>query len=1169
MVQQPRWMAGLIALSLTLGSIPVALASTTEEEQVASRMNRLGIVQGVGVLPSGQTNFDLDGPITRAQLVTTIVRSFGLETAAKASAGLPSFADVPATEWFSGYVAVAKNLAASKGIAIGRSETVFDPNASVSKVEALIFVMKFLGYAAEGPLPNQQWYEPWLNRAEQLGLLTPAQRSSYLADPMGAADRGEAFVILDLGYKAAVLPGGLSLYTQYVDAVAPVLTVLAPPATTTTSSITLNGSVSDNKGVASLTFNGDPVTLNGNSFSQTVPLNLGPNALLLVATDLAGNVQTQTVAVNRTGATAASIQVADLIVGAGQTVPLDVKVLDASGTQIPGVAVIGTSTLGTFANGQFIAAGTLGTGQLTLQAGTVTKQVNVTVQPGPVAKIAPAVSGPGVPVKLQALDAFSNAITTGVTWQVAPGQINASLSADGTFTGLIAGKYTVFAVQNGTTMMGQVGVYGMVSKLGIEVPNTVVGNGEMKYEVKVTALDSNGFPNPTYTGNVTLTGPLGTYGPVAAQAGVATFTVTASDTLVGERITLTGTGTLGTGTVTGTAQVDVVAQVASGIRVKPAAAYLTSNSTSTMLPVNIDVVDQTGAPMLEGEYELSLSLAGPALFSDGRATKSLLWTPFSGTVQIEASEIGASGTVTLTVTGSGLTAGSAQIAARMAQSPKLIALTASGTQMTARTGSHTDSGALYFSAFLTDVNGVPVTTDDKNLKVVFSGIANAELERHFIAFDEDGDRVLDGGESFVPLDLAALEFSAVPDGTLNFWIVGEKAGQFGVSVVEDLVTPTLTPSKSLSYGISAKGAHHFEGVHAQGIIVRRGDVTPLRYQVVDSFGNAVAQSGLSLVFDPTGTTGLKLNGTTTAVTVKTDASGIAAVDLVAEAVITTPGGVPVSINPSATNTANGWSGTAVEWDTDVTALLLAPGSVEIKVEYDTGSEWAPLVGAQPVDTAIRVVATVKDNQGYNLPGLGTTIPVQLVVKSTGETFTALNSVSFSDPNGDGVYESSSILIRKAGAQTLQVELANMPQAVRSNTKSVSFRAGPLAGVKILQAVSGSIKMKENQPKDLTIQLVDAFGNLITSSSNPHAVRFSLMAGSGSGYYTSFRDQDGNELITSGITGAAGRTGANFSLRTNLVSGNSITVIATIDDDNSDTFGGSDTVYTVTYSIIPE
>jgi len=259
--------------------------------ETASKMYLLGILQGKGTLESGDIDFDLGSNITRAEMVTTIVRSFGAEQAAQLAKGAPSFADVNPSDWYSGYVAMAKNLAEQAGNTIGRDLDTFDPNAYVSKAEALVFMMKYLGIKVEQTGAN--WYEGWIHKAIELGLISEADAEVVLHNPGAPATRGEAFVLLDFGYSAKVLEGGNSLYTSFVDSVAPMVTVDSLPEITTTSEVILTGTVRDNKGVALLSISDgtsqSQIEITDGRWQVTVPLKPGQNSFTIEAVDIAGN----------------------------------------------------------------------------------------------------------------------------------------------------------------------------------------------------------------------------------------------------------------------------------------------------------------------------------------------------------------------------------------------------------------------------------------------------------------------------------------------------------------------------------------------------------------------------------------------------------------------------------------------------------------------------------------------------------------------------------------------------------------------------------------------------------------------------------------------------------------------------------------------------------------
>jgi|GEM_PF-1162643 len=320
-------------LLFCLATPAYAAITTATAFETASKMYQLGIIQGRGILESGDIDFDLGSNLTRAELVTAIVRSFGAEQAAQLVKGAPSFADVDASDWFSGYVAVAKNLAEQAGTTIGRDANTFDPNAYVTKAEALVFVMKYLGIKVESSGAN--WYEAWIQKAIELGMITEEDAAVALSNPGAPATRGEAFVILDFGYSARLLEGGNSLYSAFVDSVLPVVELDRYPETTTASEITLTGKASDNKGVASVSISDgtsqSAIDIIDGTWQVTVPLKPGLNSFTIEAVDLAGNRASKQINIKRIAAERLQIKNKPSLLGVGQPYRFEAVLLDADG----------------------------------------------------------------------------------------------------------------------------------------------------------------------------------------------------------------------------------------------------------------------------------------------------------------------------------------------------------------------------------------------------------------------------------------------------------------------------------------------------------------------------------------------------------------------------------------------------------------------------------------------------------------------------------------------------------------------------------------------------------------------------------------------------------------------------------------------------------------------
>jgi hypothetical protein len=99
--------------------------------------------------------------------------------------------------------------------------------------------------------------------------------------------------------------------TTVLDTVAPTLTITSPPAgaRTTQNSVDVAGEASDANGIASISINGNPISLVDNRFTQATALQAGDNAITVVATDLAGNTTTATALVNRVEFTPLTISI--------------------------------------------------------------------------------------------------------------------------------------------------------------------------------------------------------------------------------------------------------------------------------------------------------------------------------------------------------------------------------------------------------------------------------------------------------------------------------------------------------------------------------------------------------------------------------------------------------------------------------------------------------------------------------------------------------------------------------------------------------------------------------------------------------------------------------------------------------------------------------------------
>ena len=131
--------------------------------------------------------FKPDATITRAEFAKMACIAAGLKSSGEALAGTtPSFSDVKANEWYTGWI----NLASSKGFVRGYEDGTYKPNQTISNQEIVTVLMRMLGY-------NDNLTGPWpidyINQAAKLDVTEDI--SGFVG--AAAATRGNVAVMLD------------------------------------------------------------------------------------------------------------------------------------------------------------------------------------------------------------------------------------------------------------------------------------------------------------------------------------------------------------------------------------------------------------------------------------------------------------------------------------------------------------------------------------------------------------------------------------------------------------------------------------------------------------------------------------------------------------------------------------------------------------------------------------------------------------------------------------------------------------------------------------------------------------------------------------------------------------------------------------------------------------
>jgi hypothetical protein len=155
------------------------------------------IIEGVT-----ETEFNPEGKVTRAEFSAMIARTLGLKTVKHA---VSKFEDVGSAEWYAEAVAAA----AEAGIILGRSSDAFEPNASITREEMAVMIVRaseyFKGkkeaeaYADSFTDSNQigEWAQSSVSIAQKAGLINGRDNNQFV--PKENMTRAEsAQVILNL-----------------------------------------------------------------------------------------------------------------------------------------------------------------------------------------------------------------------------------------------------------------------------------------------------------------------------------------------------------------------------------------------------------------------------------------------------------------------------------------------------------------------------------------------------------------------------------------------------------------------------------------------------------------------------------------------------------------------------------------------------------------------------------------------------------------------------------------------------------------------------------------------------------------------------------------------------------------------------------------------------------
>lgn len=188
----------------------------------ATRLMRIGLVQGRSAGATTIDDLSLDATITRAELMVVMARAFGLAHRVGKEPIKTDLYDIQ-YHWSRDYVAIMDELAQQNGFKLGITENLFGPDGPVTNIEAAAFLMKFLSVP-----PDAGDGLPWPYNYEKAAVEADILRG-YVKDPWAPATRGEVFVTLDNAFSQHRLSDGKTVYQQSYRHYTPELAQLPEP----------------------------------------------------------------------------------------------------------------------------------------------------------------------------------------------------------------------------------------------------------------------------------------------------------------------------------------------------------------------------------------------------------------------------------------------------------------------------------------------------------------------------------------------------------------------------------------------------------------------------------------------------------------------------------------------------------------------------------------------------------------------------------------------------------------------------------------------------------------------------------------------------------------------------------------------------------------------------
>lgn len=157
----------ILVIALLISSTSVYAADITKSS--ADALHSLGLFNGSGVNADGTPQYNLENNLSRAEMVTMMVKLLGKEEEARNGDWKHPFTDVP--DWASPYIGYAW----ANGLVGGSSPTTFSSNDQASETQYLTLILRSLGY--EDSKGDFSWDKARV-LSDKIGVTSPDNKST-------------------------------------------------------------------------------------------------------------------------------------------------------------------------------------------------------------------------------------------------------------------------------------------------------------------------------------------------------------------------------------------------------------------------------------------------------------------------------------------------------------------------------------------------------------------------------------------------------------------------------------------------------------------------------------------------------------------------------------------------------------------------------------------------------------------------------------------------------------------------------------------------------------------------------------------------------------------------------------------------------------------------------